>query len=175
MVSGGITKGDMSKSKDDPCWVCSLRVMAESGLCLQCCKWIHRRCAGVKWVAPILSKNFACRKCEGNIGEAMKQEEKSCDISEAAWEFTYHGDRATANGGCEAAVTARTGWRCDKLRESGELLHGRRHLSRLKWTVHSSYIRPAILCGSEAWCLKESEMGILLKTELSMVRSMCGV
>ena len=37
------------------------------------------------------------------------------------------------------------------------------------------YVRPAILYGSEAWCLKESDMGILRGTERSMVRAMCGV
>ena len=45
----------------------------------------------------------------------------------------------------------------------------------LKWVVYRNYVRPAILYGSEAWCLKESEMGILRKTERSMVRAMCGV
>ena len=39
MVSGGITKNRMSKSKVDPCGVCSLRVKANSVLCLQCGKW----------------------------------------------------------------------------------------------------------------------------------------
>ena len=34
-----------------------------------------------------------------------------------------------------------------------------------------SYVRPAILHGSKAWCLKESDMGILRRTE----RSMCGI
>ena len=29
--------------------------------------------------------------------------------------------------------------------------------------------------GSEKWCLKESDMGILRRTEKSMVRAMCGV
>ena len=29
--------------------------------------------------------------------------------------------------------------------------------------------------GSEAWCLKESEMGILRRTERSMVSATCGV
>ena len=33
----------------------------------------------------------------------------------------------------------------------------------------------AMLYGSEAWCLKESEMGILRRTEGSMVIEMCGV
>ena len=36
MVSGGITKDGISKSKVDPCAVCSLRVNAYSVLCLQC-------------------------------------------------------------------------------------------------------------------------------------------
>ena len=45
MVSGGITKDGMSKSKVDPCGVCSLSVKANSVLCLHCCKWIHGRCA----------------------------------------------------------------------------------------------------------------------------------
>ena len=48
LVCGGITKDDMSKSKFDPYWVCSLRVRANSVLCLGCGKWIHGRCAGVK-------------------------------------------------------------------------------------------------------------------------------
>ena len=49
LVCGGITKDDMSKSKFDPYWVCSLRVRANSVLCLGCGSWIHSRCAGVEW------------------------------------------------------------------------------------------------------------------------------
>ena len=45
----------------------------------------------------------------------------------------------------------------------------------LKGAVYKSYIRPAVLYGSEAWCLKESVMGILRRTERSMVSAMCGV
>ena len=50
MVSGHITKDGMSKSKVDPCGVCSLRVKSSLILCVQCDKWIHRRCARVKRV-----------------------------------------------------------------------------------------------------------------------------
>ena len=66
----------------------------------------------------------------------------------------------SAGGGCEAAVTARTkrGW--VKFRECCELQYGRFPLL-LKGSVYWSYVSPAILYGSEAWCLKESEMGIL--------------
>ena len=68
MVSGGITKDILSKGKVDPCWVCQLRVKASSVLCVQCGSWIHGRCARVKRVTPEFSRNFTCRKCEGNIG-----------------------------------------------------------------------------------------------------------
>ena len=46
---------------------------------------------------------------------------------------------------------------------------------RLKGAVYESYVRPPMLYGSEAWCLKECEMGILLWTERFMVRAMCEV
>ena len=44
-----------------------------------------------------------------------------------------------------------------------------------KVAVYVSYVRPAILYESEALCLKQCEMGILQRTEGSMVRAMYGV
>ena len=60
----------------------------------------------MKRVTPKFSRHLKCRKCEGNIGEAVEQKEKLCDEVES--EFTYLGDRLNAGGGCEAAVTDRT-------------------------------------------------------------------
>ena len=37
----------------------------------------------------------------------MEHDKKLCDEIEAVLEFTYIGDRVSAGGGCEAAVTAR--------------------------------------------------------------------
>ena len=73
-------------------------------------------------VSAKFSRHFTCRKCEGNIGEAVEQEIKLCDEVETVSEFTFLGDRV--GGGCEVAVTARTrcGW--VKFRECGELLYG---------------------------------------------------
>ena len=45
--------------------------------------------------------------------------------------------------------------------EYGELMYGRRFSLRLKGAVIKSYVRQAVLYGSVAWCLNESEMGIL--------------
>ena len=62
----------------------------------------------MKRVTPKFPRNFISRKCEGNIGEAVEQEEKLCDKVETLRESIYLGDRVRAGGGCEAAVTART-------------------------------------------------------------------
>ena len=51
-----------------------------------------------------------CRseKGEMNIGDAVEQKIMLCDEMETVREFTYLGDRVSAGGGCEVAVTART-------------------------------------------------------------------
>ena len=66
----------------------------------------------------------------------MEQEEKLCDEVKTVREFTYHGDRVSAVGGCEAAVTSRTRCGCVKLRECGESLYSRRFPLRLKGAVY---------------------------------------
>ena len=161
MFSSDITEDGLSKSKVDPCEVCSLRVKANSVLCLQCGRWIRGRCAGLKMVTPMFYRNFTCQTYEGNIGESVEQEEKLCDEVGAVREFTYLGDRVSADFGCEAAMTARTRCWWVKFSECGELLYGRRFPLRLKGAVYRSYVRSAILYGSEAFCLKEGETEIL--------------
>ena len=99
----------------------------------------------------------------------MEQEVRLCDEVGTAREFTYHGERVSAGGGCEAAVTART--RCGGVwfMECGELLSDRRFPLTLKGVVYRSNIGLAILYGSEAWCLQENDMVILGRTDISMV------
>ena len=58
IVSGSITKDGLCKCNVDSRGVCSLRVKADSFLCVQWGKWIHGRCAGVKSVTAKLKKNL---------------------------------------------------------------------------------------------------------------------
>ena len=60
IVSRSITKDVMSKSKVDPCRVCSMRVM-----CVQCGKWINGRCAGIIRVTPRSSRNLPAENVKG--------------------------------------------------------------------------------------------------------------
>ena len=100
--------------------------------------------------------------------------EKLCDEVETLNGLCYLGDRLNASGGCKAAVTVRVriGW--VRFRECGELLLGYKFPLKIEDKVYCCCIRSAILCGSEAWCLKEIEREILRKMERAMVRAMYG-
>ena len=78
--------------------------------------------------------------------------------------FCYLGDRLSASGGCEAAVTAkvRIGW--VRFGECGELFLGNRFPLKMKGKAYRCCIRSAILYGSKTWCLKENEKAILRRT-----------
>ena len=92
--------------------------------------------------------------------------------------FSYLGDRLNATGGCETAVTVgtRIGWM--KFRECSEILKGRRFSLKMGEKVYKSFVRSAMLYGSEAWCLREKEMALLRRIERierAMIRAMRGV
>jgi len=175
MVSGSVP--EVAKSKIDPCGMCGKRVMTNSVLCTVCGKWIHGRCAKVKRVTTSLATSFVCGKCKNNIERIVDRDEDEvlCNGVETVSGFCYLGDRINAGGGCEMAVTmrVRVGWA--KFRECAEFLYGKRFSLKLKGKIYQSCVRPAILYGSETWCLKENELGILRRTERAMMRVMCGV
>ena len=83
-------------------------------------------------MTPEFLRHFPCRKCEGNIGEAVEQEEKLCDEVDTVSGLTYLGDRVSAGEGYEAAVIARTRCWWVKFRKCDELLFGRRFPLKLK-------------------------------------------
>ena len=56
MVSGVITEDSLSTSKVNPCGICSLNEKDNSVLHVQCGKWIHDKCAGVKSVIASLQE-----------------------------------------------------------------------------------------------------------------------
>ena len=63
---------DLSKCNVYLCGACGLRVNANSLLSVQCGMQIFGRCSGVKKMIPRFSRNFACRKCEGYIGQTVE-------------------------------------------------------------------------------------------------------
>ena len=74
---------------------------------------------------------------------------------ETVSKFTYLGDKLNATRGCKTAVTARSriGWMM--FRECSEILKGRRFSLKIKGKIYKSCVRSAMLCGSEARCLRQ--------------------
>ena len=93
----------MSKNNVDPCGVCRLSIKANSILLLQCSKWIHGRCGGLKRITIKFHRNVSYRKCELNIGKAVEQKEKLSNEVETVRESTNLGSRMSAGNECEAA------------------------------------------------------------------------
>ena len=115
MMSG--SKGDVLKSKVDPCAKCGKRVMANSMTCTKCDKWVHGRCAKMKRVISTLAKGFVCKLCvDTKKGIVEPCEEISFfDQVDFVKNSCYLGDMLNAS---EAAVTARTRIRWIKLMEN---------------------------------------------------------
>ena len=51
-----------SKGKVDSCIKWGKRAMTNLVLCSKCGKWVHGRCARMKWVSSTLAKGFACKE-----------------------------------------------------------------------------------------------------------------
>ena len=61
MVSG--SKGEVVKSKVDPCAKCGKTVMENSVMCTKGGKWVHGRCAKMEEIDFNSGKRFCCKIC----------------------------------------------------------------------------------------------------------------
>ena len=73
------SKGELFKSKIDPCGVFGRRVMANSVLCTKCGNWVHGKYAKIKRATARLAMLFVCSKCKG-IMEGTWIRSRSCVI-----------------------------------------------------------------------------------------------
>ena len=145
-------KGEVLKSKGDPCPKCSKRVITNLVMCTKCGKLGHGRYAKMKRVTSTLAKGFVCELCaDTKDGIVQPGEEISFfnQVDDFVKSFCYLGNRLNTSGRSEAAVTARTqiGW--IKFRECRELLFGRKYVLKMKERIYQSCIRSAMLYGSE--------------------------
>ena len=65
MVNG--LKGEVLKSKVDPCAKCGKRVMANLVMWTKCCKWVHG-----ERVTLSLAKGFVCKLCVDTKGRIVE-------------------------------------------------------------------------------------------------------
>ena len=74
MVSG--SKGEVLKSKVDPCTKCGKRMMANSVMCTKCGKWVDGRSANMKRVTSTLVKDFIGKVCVNTKEEIVEPGDK---------------------------------------------------------------------------------------------------
>ena len=140
-VIASTSKGEVFKSKVDPCAKCGKRVMANSVMCTKCGKWVHGRYAKMKKVTSTLAKGFVCELCvdtkEGIVEPG--EEIPFFDQVDFVKSICYLGDRLNVSGGREAAVTARTRIEWIKFRKWEELLYGRRFSLKMKGRIYQEF------------------------------------
>ena len=84
--------------------------------------------------------------------------------------YCYLGDMLDADGGCDSAVTARVRSAWKKFREYLPILTGKGFSLKVKGKVRS-----CLMHGSETWPMKVEHELKMNRTEMSMIRLMCGV
>jgi hypothetical protein len=180
VMSGCVRLGGVKEPTGKwPCSICKKGVGRNSLQCIKCEKWVHKRCSGVKGSLVKASQTYVCRRCT-RVGQDVAVGNKNFDIGngvllESVDKFCYLGDMLDADGGCDSAVTARVRCAWKKFRDFSPILTGKGFSLRLKGKVYASCVRSCLIYGSETWPMKVEHELKLDRTEMSMVRWMCGI
>ena len=92
LVSG--SKGEVLKSKVDPCVKCSKRVMVNSMMCTKFDKWVHGRCAKMKKVTSTLAKDFVTSTVPKN-DIVVSRNKKNCSKKILAFSCNFESAFST--------------------------------------------------------------------------------
>jgi len=89
--------------------------------------------------------------------------------------FCYIGDMLSVDGDADAAVEARIriGW--NKFRQLVPLVTNKDVSLIMRRRLYSSCVRSSMLHGSETWPVRKENVVALQRTEMRMVKWMCGV
>ena len=163
-----------------PCGVCAQGVRANSILCTECGKWVHRRCSGLRNVthAP---QNYVCPTCVHPRTDADAVTDQivfgpdSENVIEEVQTFTYLGDVVDCDGGVERAVRGRLAAAWSKWREIAGLLCNKRIPLRSRSRVYDACIRSVMLYGAETWPLTQRLERSIVSCDRRMLRYMAGV
>lgn len=180
----GEVRGQIQNTGKYPCTVCRKGVGGNSIQCTVCKGWVHKRCSGIKGKLPANGKDFECRKCQdrnqGGRREVVEGQIERVEIEvgeelEVVKRFCYLGDVIEAGGGVEAAITVRMRCAWKKFWELEHILMMKGLSLRFKGKVYSACVRSVMMYGSETWAVKVENVQRMERTEMQMVRLMCGV
>ena len=161
-------------SREHPCGVCRKGVDDNAILCVECLRWVHKRCSGI---SGKLESNFDfhCRRClEGENGLFQSVLLKEVVIEpnvklECVPKFCFLGDTLGAGGGVEEAARARVrcGWA--KFKELSPILTARGASYRIKGKIYKACVLSVLTYGTETWAMKKANLQSLERTEQKQI------
>ena len=167
-------------SGEYPCGVCGRGVGANSILCSECGKWVHKRCSGLQSV--ILARDYVCPTCirrrQGHpthIDDSIVLGSADNEVVEEVESFCYLGSIVDREGGVERAVRARVATACAKWREISGLLGNKRIPLKNRAHIYSACIRSVLLYGAESWPLTQRLEQCIQSCDRRMLRFLAGV
>ena len=176
-----LSMGQAEDSGEHPCGVCRKGVGDNSIFCVECSRWVHKRCSGISGKKKS-NVDFHCRRClggENGLFQSVLLKEVVIEPSvklECVPKFCYLGDTLDAGGGgVEEAARARVRCAWAKFKELSPILTARGASYRIKGKIYKACVQSALTFGTETWAMKEASLHSLERTERMMVRWMCGV
>ena len=167
-------------SGEYPCGVCGRGVGANSVLCTECGKWVHKRCSGLQSVT--LARDYVCPTCTRRRQGNPTQTDDSIVLGPAVGEvveevesFCYLGSIVDREGGVERAIRARVATAWTKWREIAGLLGNRRIPLKNRAPIYAACIRSVLLYGAESWPLTQRLEQCIQSCDRRMLRFLAGV
>ena len=123
-------------SGEHSCGVCRKGVGDNSIFCLECRRWVHKRCSGIS--GKLSNVDFHCRRClkdEKDLFQSVLLKEVVIEPNvklECVPKFCYFGDTLGAGEGVEEAARARVRCACAKIKELSPILTARGASYRIK-------------------------------------------
>ena len=107
-----LSMGQAEDSGEHPCGVCKKGVGDNSIFCMECHRWVHKRCSGISGKLKS-NVDFHCRRCledENVLFQSVLLKEVVIEPNvklECVPKFCYLGDTLGGGGGVEEAARAR--------------------------------------------------------------------
>ena len=175
--------GEVEKTGKRPCAVCGKGVGRNSIQCTKCDGWVHERCSGVKGSLSRAPASFVCNTCKRGTTRGRSENDDDDDDVDLGGgvsfgkvkKFCYLGDMMNGEGGANSATITRMRCAWSKFRELAGILTAREVSLKLKGNVYAACVRSAMIYGCETWAISEEQVKRIERTEMRMVRWMCGV
>ena len=91
------------------------------------------------------------------------------------WLMCYLGEMLCCGGGCGSAIAARCCVFWGKFRKHLPVATSRHLSHKMRGKMYEACVRSAMLHGSENWGPKEPELRRLHRSDLAMIRRICGI